>query len=276
MVRLGLTALATLVMASGCASLGGNTVTTTPIPIATPADAFGCGIGISGSGPYGTDVILGEPVRIVREAGPECLTMLPSTVQRIEFETRGFAGAVTTSSPEFTVAADGSFATEITVPATAAIGFAVLTLVPPNELDCRNREPVGQEECNFPSVYVTPTFPEADLKLINIVEANMPLPEIPDEPASPETGAWVFAGPADGELTVTVGGDGCVTVPKRYLSTADPSTLVLVTGHEDDGITSCNEPYVLWTSVITIPDGFEDFTSVTVDNSPAMLVDVAD
>jgi hypothetical protein len=128
--------------------------------------------------------------------------------------------------------------------------------------------------CATPTVEIPSGVDANDLARTELVETGLP------QPAGTVgllelNQAYVLRGPDSDQLTVTVGGDGCDTAPTYYVTTANPDTLTLLSGHVATGDPLCTEIYTFWTSLITVPDGFEDFTAVTVDGVPAVLGDAA-
>ena len=213
-------------------------------------------------GSDGGKVFLGETISVSR--GPEgpCEGLELGSTQTFLFHS-GYLEYQVSTEVEVDVAEDGSFAFEVPVPATAAIGSAYIEPVPADpECDVE-----GALDCPPPRVYLEVGHPPSSLGNVTIVSTEQVTAGVPSG-VDGDPG-YALRGPTEDRLTVVIFGPGCPAVPKHFVATAARDSLELVSHVEAE---ACNEPRIPWSSVIEVPDGYDDFTTAKVDNVPVRLM----
>ncbi|MFD3445256.1 hypothetical protein ACFDTO_11725 [Microbacteriaceae bacterium 4G12] len=256
---------------SGGAGTGGIPGEPAPEPtvLATPDDAFACGIGVSA-----TDLVLGETLLIRRAPAPECLSLLPGSMHTVWLKPVGYpTEALFSRRVTITVADDGSFATSVTVPQAMPVGQATLRIEPQDTGYCPS---TGNLDCILPVLSVEVRFDERDLRPVTIARTDVETPTLPDldahfqRPGMPPP--YAARGPEEGQLTLVIWGSACATYPGSFVASAPADTLAILSETESD---TCAQPLVPWTTVIQLPPERADPRTVTVDNVEAVLFDLA-
>ena len=270
---------AVTLMLAGCTAASAPS-DTTPAPTASavattdPAriDPLSCGIGVTPSVPDPGDVI-----EIVRSAAAaeaatavtECAGFSPgATVTfRLSSLTRVHIGFI--ESPPTQVGDDGSLSVSLDVPINISTGNVQLVATPETSEPC-----VDGVVCTEARVYFTVGYAPEELSATTIIDAHgdAPTPYGETRPGDAED-SWAIVGPNSGELTVTLHGSTCETRPTQFVDTGDGDTLELVSEEivPDIPNAGCGESLNQWITTIAIPEGYEDFTVVTVDNLPSIL-----
>ena len=248
--RIGVACAAVLTV-SGCASAGAGPASQPPGAVVT----YECTWHSEGG-----EVLLGETISVSR--GPEgaCEGLELGASQVFELRSN-YADDDVTAIEEVDVGEDGSFAFEIRVPDGLRIGRAVLQAVP-NEPGCDDPQVL---DCPPPAVNFTVRHPASALRDVGILTAGLEAPALPEE--SIGSRSFYLPGPREGEVTLVIIGSGCETLPRSYVATAASDSLEIVSEVRGD---TCNDMATPWTTVIQVPEEYAGFTSVKVDNVPAV------
>ena len=262
---------------AGCASVTGAPVagtpgtgdpgTSAPRPI-TPIDPFGCGLVVNpATAVIGAEVVIS---RAATEPG-ECATLVPGSTQTLELRA-SVRGLEVEQSVTTVVGGDGAVEARMRMPTGIRLGRAVITAIPPAELDCTGPtiDPIADDACILPRASVTVVFDSRKLAPVTIVSTDAQPPDLPltDVPLV----SFAIPGPGAGELTLVISGSGCETRPAAFLRTAPAHTLAITSAVIVPTDQDCDALAMPWTTVIAVPDGFRDYDTVTVDNVAAVLL----
>lgn len=262
---LGLSALL-----GGCGAGAGGGTAGSLVANATQ-DPFGCGIVVTpATAVVGADIVVARPPT---EPGDICTTLAPGTTQTLEVRSAHVSDAAR-GTTTVTVGADGSFEASIPVPTDLRLDGAVVTAIPPAESDCTAAAAAAEnpDECYFPRAQFTAVFDPQQFSPVRIVATDVAMPELP--PGDGEQDSYASAGPGANEMTLVIFGSGCASRPASYRHDAPAGQLdivseVVVPAGQD----GCTEPRIPWTTVIEVPDGFSDYSAVTVDNLDTVVLD---
>jgi hypothetical protein len=211
----------------------------------------------------GGEVFVGETITVARGPDGPCEGLSLGSTQSFEFSS-GRVDATVTSVAEVAVAEDGSFSFDIEVPADMQIGRAVLQPLP-TRYECAEE---GVLDCPPPSGYFTVAHPPSALRDVTVISTRIDAAVLPHPDWS---SPYVYPGPNPGQLSVVIISSSCPTLPGSFVATAPETSLELVS-EAPDGDGGCNDVATPWTSVIEVPEGYIDFTSVKVDNVEAKLL----
>ena len=84
--------------------------------------------------------------------------------------------------------------------------------------------------------------------------------------------SWAMRDEANDGITIAIFGSSCETRPTQFVDTGDESVLTLISEEIMPAGMACFDSQNLWMTAIEIPEGYENFTSVTVDNGASVLV----
>jgi hypothetical protein len=234
-------------------------------------DPFGCGIVVTpATAVVGEDIVVSRPPT---EPGDICTTLAPGTTQTLEVRSAHVSDPAR-GTTTVTVTADGSFDVSMPVPADLRLDTAVVTAIPPAESDCTAAAAAQgtPDDCYYPRAQFTAAIDPADFSPVRIVATDVAMPALPA--TADVQDSYAVAGPGRSELTLVVFGSGCASRPAAYRHDAPAGRLDIVTEViVPAGQNGCTEPRIPWTTVIELPDGRLDYTSVTVDNLDTVLLD---
>ncbi|MGY4856435.1 hypothetical protein [Cryobacterium sp. AP23] len=250
----------------GCAGAAETTGEADATAVAQPVDPLACGITVTPA-----TAVFGDEVRITRPATDpgECTTLDPGSTQTLELRS-SILGFTAEQSVPVIVGADGAFETRMRIPTGIRLGDAIVTAIPPPELNCDGATSKDTGECILPRAYFAVGFASEDLEPLGITSVDVATPALPTDDVLLES--YALAGPGPQELTVVVYGSSCETRPATYLRTAPADTLQLVSAVEVPPGEGCDTLAMPWTTVIEIPEGFSGYRTVTVDNVEAVLL----
>lgn len=250
---------------AGCASAA-STPVASPLP-ASP-DPLACGMVVA----PGT-VYLGGEMLIWRTATDpeECPTLGPGSTQTLEMRAL-VQGLMVEESVTVQIGADGAFEARMTVPTGIRLGIAKVTAIPPAELDCSEAAAAAgtPDACILPSAALTVEINPADLEQVRISSTDVATPTLPADADFRES--YALAGPGPDEVTLVIFGSSCETRPATFVRTAPADSLQIVSTEIMPAGMGCDALAKPWTTVITVPEGFGDYRTVTVDNVEAFLL----
>ena len=258
------------VVLAGCAARPSDLTASAPTAVASQ-DPFGCGIVVTpATAVVGEDVVVSRPPTA---PGDICTTLAPGTTQTLELRS-AHVNDTARGTATVTVAADGSFQVSMPVPADLRLDSAVVTAIPPTESDCTAAADAAgnPDECHFPRAQFTAVVDGAEFSPVRIVATDVAMPTLPASADMQDS--YAMAGPGATEVTLVVFGSGCPSRPAAYRHDAPAGQLDLVTEVVvPAGQDGCTEPRIPWTTVIELPDGLSDYSTVTVDNIDTVLLD---
>jgi hypothetical protein len=256
---------------AGPAGLTAGTPAASTSTAAATQDPFGCGIVVTpATAVVGEDIVVSRPPTEPEEI---CTTLAPGTVQTLELRSSiwGDAASQTTT---VSVSADGSFEATMRVPADLRLDHAQVTAIPPAESDCTAAAAAAgtPDDCQFPGASFTAQFAPEDLAPVQVVATDITMPDLPPSDDFPDSVA--VAGPGPTELTLVIFGSGCASRPASY-RTEEPGERLAIVSEVivPAGSDGCNASLNPWTTVIEVPDGFREYTAITVDNLDAVILD---
>jgi hypothetical protein len=242
---------------SGCAAIGDGPRTAPPAGGSAVSVVYACEWNIEGG-----DVLLGETISVSRGPDGPCDGLELGTTQLFELRSN-HADDPVKATAEVDVAQDGSFTFEIRVPENLRLNTAVLQAVPADP-GCDDPAVL---DCPPPSVYFTVRHARAALREVTLAATGLDAPRLTAGSVGAEHS--YRPGPADGQVTLVISGNGCETLPRWYVATAPSDSLEIVSETQD---VECTDVATRWTSIIELPAEYADFESVKVDNIPAELL----
>lgn len=229
-------------------------------------DRLACGITVTPA-----TAVFGDAVLIMRPASQpgECATLEPGSTQTLELRS-SILGLTAEESVPVTVGADGGFEVRMRIPPGIRLGDAVVTAIPPADLDCAAVPAVPAEECILPRTYFTVGFDPADLEPLRITSVDVETPALPPDDAL--LTSYVRVGPGTDELTVVIWGSSCAARPVAFVRTAPSDRLEIVSDMPVPEGQACAALAKPWTTVIHLPAGATGYRTVSVDNVEAVLL----
>jgi hypothetical protein len=97
-----------------------------------------------------------------------------------------------------------------------------------------------------------------------------------EAPPLPDGTAWDSSaqpGPGRNELTLTIVGSSCATRPSMYVVNAPSDRLHIVSAETVPAGEGCDSVATPWTTVISVPEKYRDYRTVSVDNVDAVLLE---
>ncbi|WEO78811.1 hypothetical protein BJQ94_07210 [Cryobacterium sp. SO2] len=247
----------------GCAGVVGGSPAA--VGESSTVDPLACGMTVEpGSAVLGEEVLISRPAT---EPG-ECATLAPGSTQTLELRSSTRGITVEQSVPVL-IGNDGAFEARMRIPTGIRLGDAVITAIPPAELDCTAT--AAAEECILPRTYLAVGFDPDDLRPVRLTDTAADTPTLPADDLVDTP--YALAGPGANELTLVLIGSSCPTRPADFVAGTSAGTLQIVSADEVPPGEDCDALAMHWTTVIEIPDGYAGFRSVTVDNVPAILLD---
>jgi len=273
--------LAAIVLA-GCATPAepAARVVSAPIPDAASEavaeanriDPFACGMAVTPTNPQpgGTIEVSRTPeMAAIASELPGCALLETGVDQTFHLTPSMLPELGVAQTPSTEVAADGSFSATIEVPTDFRIGQAIVFAVPTSRADCST----GIMDCVIRRAYLSVGYSPEVLSPTTIVENDPVNPELETAVDFDRAdSSWAMRDEANDGITIAIFGSSCETRPTQFVDTGDESVLTLISEEIMPAGMACFDSQNLWMTAIEIPEGYENFTSVTVDNGASVLV----
>lgn len=271
-VLLGVSAAALVgLLLSGCTSgenLEGpnSTPTSRSVEQERPSKSMACGIKVEPTDPSPGSTIEVSG-RVQANSDPDCSALLPDSTQLLVLSPAPPSRGEDSDPVAVQVTEDGVFVGTIEVPRATPLGQAEIGVIASSDMDC----PPATPECSHPSLFVTVAYPDADLSPVDIVNRDLPAPDIDyGTTAEDEYKPWAISGPRSGEITIVIYGTSCETRPVAFLRTSPSDVLELVSEEISPAGINCETAATLWATVIAVPDEYQDPRVIRVDNVEAL------
>jgi len=272
--------LAAIVLA-GCATAAEPAAQDVSAPIPNAAseaaaeenriDPYACGMAVTPTNPQpgGTIEVSRTPeMAAIASELPGCALLEAGIDQTFHLTPSMLPELGIAQTPSTEVAADGSFSATIAVPMDFRIGQAIVFAVPTSRTDCST----GIMDCVIRRAYLSVNYSPEVLLPTAIVETDPVIPELETAVDFSKDDSWAMRNAAADQVTIAMFGSACQTRPTRFVDTGDKRVLTLLSEELIPAGGGCPQPQLLWMTTIEIPEGYENFTSVTVDNKASVLL----